>query len=488
MLNSIKKISSLLSNEKRKQVVALFFLLFIGMILEMLGIGLILPVLTMMINPDNLKSSILVKNHLFDVSSFSQKQLITGAMIIILVVYLIKSIFFWFLNKKQSKFIFGLSEDVSSKLFEGYLYLPFSFHTKYNSSYLLRNIQAEVIQFTYSIQSMMNLATESLLSLSVSLFLFIVEPIGTLIIFSILALVSLLTYKFTKVKLAKLGLDRQHHEGECNRHLLQGLNGIKEVKVLGKEDQFYDFFSVSNKERAVISAEQYAIQNSPKILLEFFSILGLVIIVFSVLFFSSTLDKLIPILGVFAAASFRLLPSINRLVGSAQLLRFTQSAIDTLYNEHEIIRENGITKKLPQKNHLEFRELIEVENLCFAYPESTVNALSNVSFKVPVGKSIGIIGESGSGKSTLVNIILGLLEQQSGDIKTDGKSTTDNIRSWQSLIGYVPQFIYLTDDSIKRNVAFGTPDIEVNETALMEALDMASLTSFVFICFVFCRL
>lgn len=478
MIQSIKKVKDLLSKKRKQRALTLVFLLIIGMILEMLGIGLILPVLTIMIDPNTLKESFLITNSYFDLSHYSQVQLISGCMVFIILLYLVKSIFFWFLNIVQSKFIFGVSEDISNNIFKGYLYLPFSFHAKFNSSQLLRNVQAEVIQFTYAIQSLMNLTTEFFLSLAVTVFLFFMEPVGTSIIFFILAIVSFVIYRITKTKLGKLGLSRQYHEGECSKHLLQGLNGIKEVKILGKEIQFFDFFSSHNKVRNQISSEQYAIQNSPKILLEFFSILGLVILVFSVILFNGSLDRLIPLLGVFAAASFRLLPSINRIVGSAQLLKFTQSALDKLYSESMIIRDNKI--KVEKFNgNINFTDSIQVNNLSFSYPGSTTETLSHLTFEIPIGKSIGIIGESGSGKSTLINILLGLLDPSSGRIQVDKKSIHDNIREWQSLIGYVPQFIYLTDDTIRSNIAFGVASDEIDEERLNMALEMSNLSDFV---------
>jgi ABC-type multidrug transport system fused ATPase/permease subunit len=478
MFKLIHRIKFLLSAQKKKELIYILLLLLIGMFLEILGIGIIIPVLTIIVNPESFNNSNFIKNSYFGFHLLTQKELIFYAMSVIVVAYTIKSIFFWFFNKYQSRFIFGLSEDVSNRLFNGYLHLPYSFHSKYNSSHLLSNIQNEVIQYNYSIQALMVLATESLLSIAVTILLFILEPKGTFIIFFILTLVSLLIYRSTKLKLSKLGTDRQFYERECNQNLLQGLNGIKDVKVLGKEDQFFDYFSLTNKRRTLISAEQYAIQNSPKIFLEFFSIFSLVLLVLSFIFFSNPIFNLIPILGVFATASFRLLPSMNRIVGSGQLLRFSKSAIEKLYNEFSIIENYKSTKPL-NVGTIKFAKILEIKNLCYTYPDTDTEVLHDISFKIPIGKSIGIIGESGSGKSTLINIILGLLEPNKGEISVDGKSIVDNIRSWQDQIGYVPQFIYLTDDTIKRNVAFGIPEIEVDNTALNNSLDMSQLSAFI---------
>lgn len=413
-----------------------------------------------------------------DIHQYSQRELIIYAMLAMLIIYVVKTLFFFGLNKMQSKFIFGMAEDVSGRLFKGYLYLPYSFHSMTNSAQLVRNVQGEVIQFTYGIQSLMNLVTEMLLSISVAFFLFLVEPKGTIIIFLILTVVSLVIYRTTKTRLAKLGKDRQHHEGECNKHLLQGLNGIKEVKILGKEEQFYSYFSKHNEARAVISARQYTIQNTPKILLEFFSVLGLVVLVLSIVFFSNSIDKLVPIIGVFGAASFRLLPSINRIVSSAQLLRFTQYAIETIHNEIVKIGKIAPNEKFV-KGQVVFNKILEIKNMSFSYLDAAHPALSDVSFSLPVGKSLGIIGESGSGKSTLINTILGLLEPSDGDIKVDGVSVMKNIRAWQKQIGYVPQFIYLNDDSIKSNVAFGVAPGDIDEDAVHSALTMANLDIFI---------
>jgi ABC-type multidrug transport system fused ATPase/permease subunit len=478
MFDTLKRIYHLLSLSKKKRSFLLLILLLIAMVLEMLGMGLILPVLSIMINPDALKNSSIIKNDYINLSDCTQVQLITIAMILIIVVYIIKSIFFLILNNIQSKFIFGISKDLSNRLFKGYLYLPYSFHLKFNSAHLLRNLQSEVIQFTYTTQAVMNLVTELLLSCAVSAFLFFVEPQGTVIVFLILTISALFIFRFTKNKLARLGIDRLHHEGECSRHLMQGLNGIKEVKVLGKQDSFFNRFASHNEFRAAIAADQYAIQNFPRIFLEFFSILGLAILVFSILFFSQSLERLIPILGVFAAASFRLLPSVNRIVGAAQLLKFTQSAVDTLDDEIRLIDTNfSASSNGGQKVNL--ADSIQINNLTFTYPDTASPALDNVNFTIPKGTSIGIIGESGSGKSTLINIILGLFEPSSGSVKIDRTNIQDNMRGWQDQVGYVPQFIYLTDDSIKNNVAFGEAEIDIDLEALVDALRVVNLMPFI---------
>ena len=254
------------------------------------------------------------------------------------------------------------------------------------------------------------------------------------------------------------------------------MGGVKDVKLLGREDDFLDVFQKHNSNSARMWKLQTTLQNLPRLMFEMLAIIALAILVLTMLYMGRDINSIVPILGLFAAAAFRMMPSITRVLVSLQALRYRFSAIDTLYEELNV---ESIKKTGEEVGSSRFMSELTLENVVYHYPSNKASVLNNISLTIKKGESVGFIGMSGSGKSTLVDVILGLLTPTSGTVYVDGLNIQKNLRGWQNQIGYVSQSIFLTDDTLRRNVAFGIADKDIDEAAVLRAIKMAQLDELV---------
>ena len=476
-MNFLNKILFLLTSEQKKSLFFLSVLMLIGMLFEMLGLGILLPALGLMLKTDIVKDYPSIKPFLNLVGNPSQNQLVFFGMLILVVLYFLKSVFLIFLTWKQSKFSAELSANISEQLFYGYLSLPYSFHLQRNSTELLRNIQSEVGVFTSLSQGIITLSIEISVVLSVAFILILVEPVGAVTISIFLGISGYMFFQFTKKRLLNWGEKRQYHVGLAGKYLIQGLSGVKDVKLSGREEDFVNEYSVHNKANANILTRVITLSQAPRFYLELLAVVGLAGLIILMIMQEKPLVLLVPTLGTFAAASFRIIPSVNRIVAAMQNITYSKPAVDVLFREFKFINEHN--KSLIPGSKINFNDCIEIKDLKFQYESSDVYAVNEISIKINKGACIGLIGQSGSGKSTLVDIILGLLKPTGGNILVDGKDIQGNIREWQNQVGYVPQSIYLTDDTLRRNIAFGIPKNMIDDHAVQSALRAAQLDVFV---------
>ena len=477
MFSYIQKFFSILS---KSQVRASFYLLLftvIGMVLETLGIGAILPVLSSLTqSPESSENFFLdVIRNSFNIQS--DRSLILLMLFGLFCIYLLKSLFLLFLTFYQSKYIFGIQEKLSYQFFKGYLSESYEFHLSRNSSDLIRNSLSEVTQFTGAISNTLSIFSELLVLLGITLLLLFIEPSATIIVIATMILLGSIYLFFTKGKSERWGNERMFHDGKRIQHLQQGLSGIKEVKISGREQNFLEIYSTHNSGSANNNRKQAIIVGLPRIFIEFAAISGIVLFIFVYAFDQKEIQQVVPLLGLFGLAAFRIMPSINRIVSSMQSVRFTLPILHSLHEELVKIRE----RPLPSHNELDQINLsseIELKNISFSYKDSGT-ILQNIDMIIPAGSCVGIIGESGAGKSTLLDLLLGLNQPTSGEILIDGKKLSDNLRSWQRGIGYVPQEVFLTDDTLKRNIAFGLEEEDIDDEKIASAIKLAKLNSFV---------
>ena len=260
------------------------------------------------------------------------------------------------------------------------------------------------------------------------------------------------------------------------QHLQQGLGGAKDAKLLGREADFLNQYHVHNAGSEKVSRREFTLGALPRLWLEMLAICALAVLVIGMIGQGKPQDALLPALGLFAAAAFRLMPSANRVINALQCVRFSRPVIDMLSSELRLLDD---TNPQPRGGPLPFTMSLALDRIQFAYPSAETQALRGVSLTISRGSSVGFIGGSGAGKSTLVDIMLGLLTPDSGAVKVDGIDIRTNLRGWQDQIGYVPQSIFLTDDTLRRNVAFGLPSDQINEAGVWRAICAAQLTQFV---------
>ena len=479
-MTSFKKLAFLLSRNQKKQLRLLSFLLLVGIFFEMLSLGVLIPALGLILSPDIGSSYPALEPYLVPLKNIPNINFAFYGMGFLVFVYFIKALFLIYVSWKQSQFSSYLSADLSRQLFFGYICQPYDFHLQRNSAHLLRNVQGEVDQFTAVSQAAINLSIEISAIIGVTSMLFLVEPLGAIVVLSFLALSSFIFYTLIKNKLLNWGKRRLFHDEQITQHLVQGLGSVKDVKVLGREKYFLNKFDEHNNDKAKILARQSTVLQIPRLYLELLAVIGLAGLLIMMLFQNKPLVYLIPTVGVFVAAAFRMIPSVNRIMSSIQSIRYSGPVIDRLFNEFKMIR--SLETKLEEEPEFEkviFNSNFEVKSLNFSYLDAQKKILDDLSIMFNKGETIGFIGPSGSGKSTLIDIILGVLIPDSGTILADNHPIETSKRGWQSQIGYVPQTIFLTDDSIRRNIAFGIPDDEINGDDVSRALKAAQLDEYV---------
>ena len=477
-MNFFEKVIYIVPTEFKKRFIFLLILMIVGMLFEILGLGIVIPILGLMLTPDIGVDYPQLKPFLVFLNNPTQKELILGGILILISVYIIKSIFMIYLTKVQSKFGSRLCANLSSELFNGYVRQSYVFHLANNSSRLIKNIQVETMQFLELVRAVMTLLVEVTIIVGITTLLIYSEPFGALIIISFFVISTSLFQRSSKGKLVTWGSKRQFYEVNMMKNLMEGLNGIKDVKVLNKEKYFIDYYVKNNLEYHELNMKYHSVKQYPRVFLELLSVSGLMGLVFLMILRGRPPAVIMPIIGVFAASAFRLMPSFNKIIVSVQTFRFSQPIIDVLFEEIKNSRE----QEQPRKNglnNIEFKNVISIENLDFQYPSSSEKTLSDFNLVIKKGQSIGILGPSGSGKSTFVNIFLGLLHPQNGAIKVDDLNISNDFKGWRSIIGYVPQSIYLIDDTILSNIAFGVPPDEVNLDRINEVIKLAQLTSFI---------
>jgi len=469
----LAKFLYLLSSEQKKSLIIVFILLIFGTILEMIGIAVLLPLLSIFSGGNNFD---FIK-YFFSENNITPEKLILYLVTLIVLFYFFKFLFLVFLSWRQSNFITNLSYELTSDLFRGYLNQPYLFHIQNNTSILLRNLQAELGQFTTYVQAAVLLLLELMTIIGIGSVLVYNQPMAAFVAAFFLLIVVYFFNKSTKNKIVLWGKVRQEQGEKINKHFFQGLGGIKEVKFFRKENHFYNQAQQILKINSEISTKYLTLGQIPRYFLEFMALLGIFIIIVVMQIKGMTSKTIFPILGLYLAASFRIIPSINRVLNSLQTMKYLNPVIDVLYNEFKLINSTIVSSKTSE--NITFRNEIELNNICFNYPNTESKVIDNLSFQIQKGSTIGIIGKSGSGKSTLIDILLGLHNQTSGEILVDGVNITSNIRSWQQNIGYVPQNVYLIDDTIMANVAFGISPELINEDFVDKAIKSAQLSDLI---------
>ena len=470
------KLWSLVTSAQRREAIVLLVLVLIGTALETLGVGLVIPALALMTQDDFPTRYPVLGSWLSGFDNPRREQLVVAGMLALTSVAAVKALILSLLAWRQMRFVYEVEAELSQRLFTGYLRQPYAFHLQRNSAQLLYTVKDEANSVTFVVMQAVTAVTDILIFLGISLLLLAVEPEGTLIIVVVLGASIWGFHRLTRGHILGWGGAQLSHERLRLQHLQQGFGAAKDVLLLGREDDFLNQHRRHSADSAKLGARQAALQMLPRIWLELLAISGLVMLALIIIRKGDPLETLLPTLGVFTAAAIRLMPLATRVLGAIQSARYRLPVVDTVYEELRLL---GATPVQERGLRISFDNLLTLDRASFRYPSVEAMALIEVSLSIPQGASIGIVGDSGSGKSTLVDIILGLLTPISGTVRVDGLNIQAHLRSWQDQIGYVPQAIFLTDDTLRRNVAFGLPNVQIDEAAVWRAIQAAQLEEFV---------
>ncbi|HYB96955.1 MAG TPA: ABC transporter ATP-binding protein [Vicinamibacterales bacterium] len=472
----LRKLWSLVPHRQRRTARVLLAQTVIGTGLEALGVALVVPAISLLTNQD--LSAIPALSRWIGLMGYqSVAEAVVLVMAALVAVYGLKAVYLGYLAWQQARFSFDLLADVSQRLFAGYLHQPWTFHLQRNSAQLLRNVTTETNILNNVVQALISMITDGFVLIALGVLLISAEPLGTSVVIVALGSAAWVFQRVTHRRLIEWGRYRQQADGYRIQHVQEGLGGLKDVKMLGREAEFLNQYEIHNRTYARVARRMATLQQIPRLWLEFLAILGLGILVTIMLWQGREVAALLPTLGLFGAATFRLMPSIIRIMNSFQAFRYYQPVLDTVHDELAAFQTPAHVGAAPPLPPLS--DAIELAGVTFRYPNAHRPAVADVTLSIPRGTAVGVVGGSGAGKSTLVDVMLGLLTPTTGAVTVDGIDIQRNLPSWQRQIGYVPQSIFLTDDTLRRNVAFGLAEDQIDDAAVSRALAAAQLDEFV---------
>jgi ABC-type multidrug transport system fused ATPase/permease subunit len=476
MLSTIHQIRDLLSPTLRRRAWLLLALMVTGTVFESMSVGLVVPALAVLADPTWVDDHPRIDAMLRAVGADTPSRIAIWTMLSLVAAYAAKSAITALLKHSESRFAYMAQCDAAARLYSRYLRQPWTFHLQRNSAELIRNSTEEPVMFGSFLSALLPLMSESLVIAALSVVLIYVEPLGALVAIATLVGAAALFNWSVRGRVRSWGEARQHLQGGQVRHLQQGIAAAKEIKLAGRESHFERLFERYTRALGHTRQRQEYVSQLPRLWLEMVSITGIGALVVTLVIQDQSFASALPSLGLFAAAAFRLLPSITRLMGCVHTMRFRLPSIRVLHEELHVLPQAVGSAVRRTRLHV---DRIRLADVSFRYQGAAANVLSGVCLEIPAGAMVGFVGPSGAGKSTLVDIILGLLTPTSGVVEVNNHSIAGDLEAWQRSIGYVPQSIYLLDDTIRRNVAFGLEDSEIDDQAVWLALDQAQVAEFV---------
>lgn len=484
---------------KRIELLLLLFSFLSISVLDALGIGLVGPFIGLAVNPEMVYQNpwLLKAYEQLGLSNTSHFIAVLGLAIV--AVFYFKSFSYYQIQKYVYQFCFTQQVKLRLRLLHTYLSLPYTFHLRVNSAHLVQAIIKESEQFSYSVAiPLLNLVSNSLVLIVLLVLLTITDLFATVSILGLLLLVFV-PFHYFRHKLVGWGKEGVEANAEMLRVVNHALGGLKETRVIGCENYFERQLGTQVDKFARAATNFHIFQLLPRITLEALLITFVVGLVSISLFYEERSQNLVSVLGVFAIASIRLLPSASQLMSNLGILRNFKPTLDKIYFDLKEIEKpesveylrltQGLVQAVYSKESLHkqtidavglpFKDSIVLNKINYRYPGASNSALKDVSLTLRKGESIALIGKSGAGKTSLVDVFLGLLIPQAGDIQVDGLSIYSNLRSWKNLIGYIPQTIFLIDDTIERNIAFGVPDQQIDRQKLNWAIKSAQLSELI---------
>ncbi len=483
----LAKINYIFDKKQKGQLFILAVLILIGGVVETLGVSMMIPVISVILKPESLHRQIekydILQNIVNALGLNSDLKLASALLISLIFLFIFKNLYLLFLVYKQNTFISRARNDMISRVMREFLNRPYEDYLGADIPTVFRITDSDIPKTFTLMLSLLSLATEMVVSICLGIVLLAVNWQMTVLILVVLVILTLIITKILKPRLNTIGRKNQETQSRIAKWRIQAIYGLKDVKVLNRQDFFIRNYYESGRIGADIDRNYTVLNNIPRLLIEtvFISVVLLYVLIYLVN--GGDAKALLPQITAFGMAAIRIMPSANRINTYLTQIAYNQYSLDFVYNnltesmkmEKEMRAERA--KVAGPALHLEKK--IELKNITFHYPDSEDNIFTEANMMVPRGKSVGIIGPSGAGKSTIVDILLGLLHVKSGEILCDGNNIFSNYESWLAQIGYIPQSIYLVDESIRDNIAFGIDADKINDDRIWEVCEEAQLADFI---------
>lgn len=478
----LKKLNVLLDKKQKWTMVGLLVMMLIGAMLEVASIGIVVPVVSIVMDENAINDGGIVQTLYEILPVNSVRQFTVVIMLSLIAAFIIKNIFLFIQQKFMLSFVYGNQFSTSERLMKNYLRKGYEFYLNADTSVVQRNITSDVNNMYALILALLQLLSEGIVFACLVAVLFWQDPVMTVLVTVVLLAVLFIIKVVLKPLMHKAGEDNQDFYSGLYKLISQTVMGIKEVKIAGKEQYFVDEYITCGR-GYVNAVQKYSLYNNvPRLLIETVMIICMVGYMLYLLLKGTGVETMIPTISAFGVAAMRLLPSANRINNQLNTIAFCEPFFMGVSDglQDEINGENidmSFAKESDTK--LPVKKVIELKDITYAYPNTDKLIFDHADLSIPVGSSVGIVGTSGAGKSTVVDILLGLLKPQTGNIYADGVDVMQEYRSWIKNIGYIPQMIFMLDSTIRENVAFGVARDKINEERIWEVLKEAQLDEFI---------
>lgn len=482
-MNQIKSALEVFDKKQKLNLIYMTVMIFLQSFAELLGVTVILPFINAVIDPESLLEEPLVRWFYDELGMQSANELIVWMAVLIIAVYILKNVFLIYVYNLTYKFAYYGKKQMQNELMRYYIGQDYTFFLNVNSAELIRNINTDPEMFYTAVQNSLQLLTELVVSVIIVLYLLFTDVAITLGVAGSVGIMMLILVKGLRGILMRYGDDRRLYSANMLKCMQQAFGGIKEIKIANRESYFQNDFEKQNEIYTHVIKQNAFLSAIPKPIMEALCIVGLMaVIAIKVSVGTTDTTQFVAILGVFAAAAFKLLPSVNKIssyfaaiVHNGVVIEKVRDEYREMYEEKSTVRELEVKS---QEQQISLDKEITVEHLEFSYPNTEEAVIKDANVVIPKNCSAAFIGPSGAGKTTFVDLILGILTPQKGTIRVDGKDIGSALKSWHEKIGYIPQTIYMLDDTIRNNIAFGDEGV-IDDTRVWEALRQAQLEDFI---------
>ena len=478
----LKKINYVLDRKQKINLGILLIIIFIGAFVELLGVSAVMPLINVAMQPETIHE----KWYFILISKYTgitdANQMVLFLAVLLIIIYILKNIYVMAMYSLQYRFVFNNQQRLSVRMMKSYMQQDYLFHVSKNVAEFQRNITSDVNGFFTVALNVLQFLAEFSVSTVLVIFLLIQDWVSTIAVAALLFLfMGIFTIFFKKV-LVKIGEESRKANVLVTKWLFQAFSGIKEIKVANKESFFITNYDKNYKDCARVQRQQSILTYLPKPVMETVCICSLMLaMIIKIAVMKSDIVSFVTTLSVFAVAAFRMLPSFNKITGYISSMMLNKPAIDSVYKDLKEIEQFMGQKIVRHEDTISItlNKSIQFNDVSFHYSESDKWILKDANLEIQKNTSVALIGASGAGKTTAADLILGILEPQEGTVTIDGVDIKKCMKSWHEDIGYIPQVIYLMDDNIRANVAFGIPEEEIDDAAIEKALREAQLDQFV---------